>query len=182
MIEYPTLSKLRAFQNRAAADSAATIRKAERRSVVGATFLSHSSKDKEYLPGVIQLLEEHGARVYIDKKDDTLPPYTSRETAEALRSRIIECDKFILFATESSKGSRWMPWELGVSDGLKPKSEIAVFPGVESVNDKDWAEREFLGIYDRVVWGDIKGRPNRVWMVWNRERNSACELSAWLQR
>ena len=28
------------------------------------TFLSHSSKDAEYLPGIIRLLENHGASVY----------------------------------------------------------------------------------------------------------------------
>ena len=34
------------------------------------TFLAHSSKDAEYLPGVIKLLENHGALVYFDLDDE----------------------------------------------------------------------------------------------------------------
>lgn len=182
MLQYPTLDRLQNLRSRVAADSANTLRKAERQSPSGATFLSHSSKDTGYLVAVINLLENHGARVYIDKKDDALPPYTNRETANSLRRKVDESDKFVLFATENSKGSRWMPWELGVSDGLKKRSQIAILPGVESINDKDWAEREYLGLYDRVMWGNIGDSADPVWMVWNRETNVGTELSAWIRR
>src|SRR5205823_6157132 len=98
-------------------------------------FLSHSSSDLEILPGVISLLQSHGGTVYVDKKDEALPPYTSRETAVALRRRIAESENFILFATKSSKDSRWMPWELGISDGMKQSSRTAILPAVDTSND-----------------------------------------------
>jgi hypothetical protein len=84
---------------------------AETRSATHATFLSHSSKDKEILPGVIRILRNHGADVYVDKKDATLPPYTNRETASKLRTRISASKKFVLLASSNIKASRWVPWE-----------------------------------------------------------------------
>lgn len=49
------------------------------------TFLSHSSADDELLPGVITILENHGAVVYIDDGDDRLPEKTTPETARVLK-------------------------------------------------------------------------------------------------
>jgi hypothetical protein len=138
--------------------------------------------DVEYLPGVIALLEGHGARVYVDKKDSSLPPFTSRETAKILRGRIAESQKFILFATEASKESRWMPWELGLADGLKKSAGTAVMPGVDTSGQATWPEREYLGVYDRIVWGDLLGHAEKIWMVLNQERNEATPLATWLKR
>lgn len=182
MVVYATLDLLRRFGNELKFESrAAIVKRAEERSPEGSTFLSHSSLDAEFLPGVISLLEGHGATVYIDKKDESLPPTTSRETAKVLKSRIAACKKFMLFATRNSKDSRWMPWELGISDGLKQPWRTAVLPGLDKVTDTSWAEQEYLGIYDRVVWGDLQGYAQKVWMVWNQEKNTATTLSDWLK-
>jgi len=183
MIEYATLNDLRSFGDDIVLEERASIvSRAERRSPARSAFLSHSSKDAEFLPGVIRLLEGHGAKVYVDKKDDALPPYTSRETATMLRTRIVECQKFILFATKASKDSRWIPWELGISDGVKRATGTAVLPGIDAAADQAWAEREYLGIYDRIVWGDLEGYTGKVWMVLNQEKNTANELSTWLRQ
>jgi len=181
MVEYATLADLRRFNSDMLAEErASSVKKAERLSPA-ATFLSHSSKDGEYLPGLIKLLESHGANVYVDKKDDKLPVITSRETAKALRSRITQSKKFMLFATKASADSRWIPWELGLADGIKKPSNTAIFPGLDSASDTTWAEREYLAIYDRVVWGKLEGFEKNVWMVWDQESNSAVELSRWLK-
>ncbi len=183
MVEYATRELLRRFGNEVMSEERASIvRRASQRSPAGATFLSHSTQDAELLPGVIRLLEGHGAQVYVDKKDDSLPPYTSRETATTLKRRIVECRKFVLFATKTSKDSRWMPWELGISDGVKPSGCITVLPSIDTAWDTSWSEREYLGVYDRIVWGDLDGEPQKVWMVWNQERNTATKLSDWLRR
>ena len=131
---------------------------------------------------MIRLLEGHGARVYVDKKDSSLPPFTSRDTATALRTRIGQCRKFVLFATKTSKDSRWIPWELGIADGVKRASNTAVLPGVDTSSDIAWAEREYLGVYDRIVWGGLRGKTREVWMVLDQERFEAVELSEWLAR
>lgn len=154
--------------------------RARARSAVDSTFLSHASVDAELLPAVVKLLEDHGGEVYLDKLDSSLPVTTSRVTAEQLRTRIRQCSRFVLFATEKSRDSRWIPWELGVSDGIKGGRAIAVLPSVETATDTAWAEREYLGIYNRVVFGDLEGHSRKVWMVLNQEANSATELREWL--
>ena len=77
-----------------------------------------------------------------------------------------------------------MPWELGISDGIKHSTSTAVLPGVETATDTTWSQREYLGVYDRIVWGDLEdgGQTRRVWMVLNQESNTATELSNWLKK
>jgi hypothetical protein len=181
MIEYATTADLRRFGAGMVIQEQQTIVKnARERSPAGSTFLSHSSADAEFLPGLIKLLENHGAAVYVDKKDPTLPPYTSPETATALRQRIALSRKFILFASKNSKESRWVPWELGIADGIKDPRSTAIFPAVEMTNDTTWTKQEYLGIYDRVVWGDLEGFSAKVWMVYKEKQHTAIELSRWI--
>jgi hypothetical protein len=180
MVEYITRDTLRKSAG-TINEQASIIRKAQARSPQGSAFLSHSSKDVDLLPGVIAILERHGAIVYVDKKDESLPPTTSRETATILRGRIRQSNKFLLLTTVNSKDSRWMPWELGLADGYKSPTNTAIFPGVDSAGDHTWSEREYLGIYDRVVYGRLKGHPSPVFMVYNQEKDWATELSAWLK-
>lgn len=163
-------------------EQASVVRKAEAQSSSGATFLSHSSKDSDLLPGVIALLERHGAVVYVDKKDESLPPYTNRETAIKLRERIKISRKFILLTTKNSKDSRWVPWELGLSDGFKSSQNVAILPSVDKATETSWTNTEYLGIYNRIVYGNLQGHSGTVFMVWDQDRNEATELSAWLKR
>jgi hypothetical protein len=181
MYAYTTLEELRRRNASLLAETrAAKMARASTRSPSDATFLSHSTTDVEFLPAVITLLEDHGGQVYIDKKDETLPPYTNRETATALRTRIVQSRRFVLFATSRSKDSRWMPWELGIADGVKDSRRVAVLPGVDTAADVTWTEREYLGIYNRVVHGDLQGHSQKVWMVLDQVKNTATELSRWL--
>ncbi|WP_152565888.1 toll/interleukin-1 receptor domain-containing protein [Devosia riboflavina] len=160
----------------------ASVRKAaEERDPNGATFLSHSSKDQELVVGAVALLAEHGASVYIDKKDPALPPYTSTETAIGLKKRIRKSRNFVLLASENSKDSRWVPWELGIADQAKNLFRVAILPTVESQQDKGWTKWEYLGLYRRIVWGDLKGYDDSVWMVLDQRTKKAVELSRWLK-
>jgi hypothetical protein len=180
MVDYITTASLRA-QVGPVNEQATVLRKAEQRSPSGSTFLSHSTKDADLLPAVIRLLERHGAEVYVDKKDETLPPYTSRETAQMLRERIQQSRKFILFTTKNSKDSRWVPWELGIADGYRQPPNVAILPSVDATGEKAWTEQEYLGVYNRIVHGRIEGRPETCYMVYNQKRNSATELGLWLR-
>lgn len=182
MPTYTTDAELRRIRSRLdPARRSGLMEQAARRSPEGSTFLSHSSADVELLPAVISILEGHGGIVYLDKKDQTLPPYTSPETAATLRKRIVQSRKFVLFATTRSKESRWVPWELGIADGAKSGAQTAIFPSVDNVTDTQWAEREYLGVYDRVVFGRLDGYSEPVWMVWNHRKNSAQTLRDWLR-
>ena len=55
---------------------------------MGSTFLSHSSKDDDLVIGATRVLENHGARVYVDEVDPVMPPYTTEETANRLKRRM----------------------------------------------------------------------------------------------
>ncbi|KFA99502.1 hypothetical protein, partial [Vibrio sp. ER1A] len=68
MIQFTTFDDLKSFNRNLATNSQAKL-KAAYSKVNKDTFLSHSSKDAEYLPGVIKLLENHGASVYCDLAD-----------------------------------------------------------------------------------------------------------------
>jgi hypothetical protein len=144
------------------------------------TFLSHSSKDIEIIPGVLTILKNHGASVYIDEIDPNMPPYTSHETANILKNKIKESKRFVLLTSENSKDSRWVPWELGIADGYKDLAKIALFPSSEKIYNDDWSSWEYLGLYLRIVWGKLQGHDNEVWMVLDKKTNTATELSSWL--
>lgn len=144
------------------------------------TFLSHSSKDREILAGAIQVLQDHGAVVYIDEIDPEMPPYTSEETAELLKQRIAQTKRFVLLTTKNSKDSRWVPWELGIADGAKGLLKIAIFPASDSTYDDSWASWEYLGLYRRVVWGALQGYSQELWMVLDTKANTAVPLRDWL--
>jgi hypothetical protein len=74
-----------------------------------------------------------------------------------------------------------MPWELGLADGYRQTPNVTIFPGVDSAGDRTWSEREYLGIYDRIVFGEHQNYPRPIFMVWNQEKNTGTELSAWLR-
>lgn len=182
MIEYATRDDLLGFAAQLNESEQVSVRKrAEDRSPNGATFLSHSSKDQELVVGAVNLLTGHGATVYIDKKDPALPPYTNKDTARGLKSRIQQSSKFVLLASQNSKESRWVPWELGIADQAKGLSRVAILPTVETQTDAKWSSWEYLGLYDRIVWGDLEGEAKRVWMVLDERKNTATKLSLWLR-
>lgn len=144
----------------------------------GSTFPSHSSKDDlKHVVGAIAVLEEHGASVDLDKKDPSLPPETCPDTAAALKERIKACERFVLFATRRSSGGRRVLWELSLSDGYKTPSNVAVFPGAYNASNTEWAEGQYLDVYDRIVYCDLPGSGPAAWMVLNLQGMTATELS-----
>jgi hypothetical protein len=145
-------------------------------------FLSHSSADKDVLPKVIGFLENHGARVYIDKMDKELPQKTSAETGIKLKERISQCPKFIVLVTSNSKSSRWIPWELGIADEKKNLRNVALLPDIGNHANAEWPEQEYLGLYPRIVFNIFKGQSSPVWMVLDHHNNTGTELGEWLKR
>lgn len=178
MVSYVTKSQLRNAVSGTLSESILT--KAASGSAEGSTFLSHSTKDSEWLPGVIKILQDHGANVYTDKGDNRLPEKTSSVTGDMLRRELQKSKKFILFATKSSKDSKWVPWELGLADGYKSPSHMAVFPGVDSQTDTEWTEQEYLGLYDRIVI-ESDGLRDRYYVV-KSLGNEKTTLRSWLAR
>ena len=182
MIDYVTKAELRSFAASYSLTEQATLRKSlAAKSATGSTFLSHSSKDQDLVVGATQVLQGHGATVYVDEIDPEMPPYTSEETAALLKDRIRQTKRFVLLTSKNSKESRWVPWELGIADGYKGLNKIALFPAADISSDQAWASWEYLGLYLRIVWGDLQGHSKKVWMVLDETRNTATELSRWFK-
>jgi len=155
------------------------IERAGRNEKEGATFLSYLAKEGEYLPTIIGILENHGTSVYLEKQDPTLEPASSTETAGTLRQNITLASRVVLFVTPESIDNYWNPWLLGIADGTKGASKIALFPVANKAFDQKWSEQSYLGMYDRIIWGHIKGKKNE-WLVLNTIENSAIGLRSWL--
>ena len=116
-------------------------------------FLSHKHDDLKDLQGVMGLLEELGAKVYIDSMDNKMPGQTSSETALRIKEVIEHCDKFILLATDKAIESYWCNWELGVGDVHKYINHIAIIPMKEKkTNDSQYEGNEYLQIYPYIVY------------------------------
>lgn len=179
MVSYITRSALRDRTRDLREGRRAQLQKAT--SSTNSTFLSHSSKDADLVEGASQLLAEYGASVYVDRVDNSLPPYTSKETALALKNRIADCKKFVLLASENSKDSRWVPWELGIADSIKGLENIALLAAVDEHASKTWPSWEYMGLYRHLVWGNLQGYPKPLWMVLDKEQNTARSLEDWLK-
>lgn len=181
MLRNVTRAELREFKTQLSINEQVVLRSsASSRSPKGSTFLSHSSKDEELVVGAIRVLENHGGKVYVDEIDPEMPPYTSEETAQLLKQRIHQTNRFVLLASENSRQSKWVPWELGVADGDKGLGRIALFLASDNANDDNWASWEYLGLYRRIIWGDLQGHKKPLWLVLDKKRNTATPLREWL--
>jgi len=139
-------------------------------------FLSHSSADDELLPGVIRILEGHGGKVYVDKKDPTLKQMDIFDIANRLRGAVRVCRKFVLLVAPRSKGSCWIPWELGLGDGCNRDANVALLPSAETAGEQQWSEQEYLGLYQRTLWGDLVGDPKGQWLMLDHRNHTAIKL------
>ena len=177
MPEFITLGRLREFSKKAStlkSFSASTLEPGR------STFLSHSTADHEYLPGVIEILEDHGAHVYTDDRDKELGDMSMLKKAERLRKTVDSCRKLVSFVTPNSRKSQWVTWELALADGAKNPSNVALFPSAETAYETAWAEHEYLGLYRRIVWGRLQGWDDPLWMVYDHHTNTAERLQSWL--
>ncbi len=144
-------------------------------------FLPHSSADSDLLPGVIKILEGHGGKVYVDKRDPALEEMDVCDIAARLREAVRMCRKFVLLVTLRSKASKWIPWELGLGDGANRDPNVALFPSAETATEQEWSEQEYLGLYQRIIWGNFSGEEKRQWLVLDHRKKTARKLADWLQ-
>lgn len=114
-------------------------------------FLSHSHKDNSYVAGIIEMLREFNASVYADLNDHSLPETPSPTTARIIHLNIISCRRTIILVSPESYDSKWIPWELGLSDGLRGMEHTAVLPINQSGQEEIWARREYIGLYPLIT-------------------------------
>lgn len=180
-VNFATFNLLERFTDDLTFQEKASIRVTASATTYKDTFLSHSSKDIEYLPGVIKLLSNHGASVYCDIEDERMPKKPTPETARIIKNQIGKSQRLVLFVTTNSKDSKWVPWELGIGDSKLLASNVALLPAANNDYEQSWAQQEYLGLYRHIVWGPMQGEPKPIWMVYDYRTNKATKLREWLK-
>lgn len=119
-------------------------------------FVSHKHDDLEDLKDIIGFLQlRFGVKVYIDSQDPSLPKRITPTTALTIRQRIVQCNKFILLATNNAIESKWCNWELGYGDAMKYKKHIALFPlKPAGTLDSSYKGTEYMSIYPSIAYYD----------------------------
>jgi hypothetical protein len=141
------VASISSFSTRSAINTANTLSEA-RAKKVEAGFLCHSHKDRDLAEKLQEYFHLKGWNVYIDWKDTSMPTTPNRETADKIQQRMRQCDWFLFLATANSMSSRWCPWELGYSDGLKGKDWIIVVPTADSAGIA--YGNEYMQLYRRI--------------------------------
>ena len=141
-------------------------------------FLSHRQIDKKYVGDLKKLLGELDIDLYIDWLDHSTPEHANAETAEKIKNKIKENDKFILLATDSAIGSKWCNWELGFADNIKfDKDKLALFP-VKRDHD-NWSGSEYTQLYP-IIEKEIECYRD-IYMI-KYPNGDSMELKTWLQK
>jgi len=141
-------------------------------------FLSHFTEDEEFLDGAIGFFLNFHASPYVAEYDEQLPSAGSPEVASLLRGAIEICPKLVVLVSPNSHRSGWIPWELGLADGMKGTTSVAALPVGPESNFPLWATREYLGMYPRIVHGSVAGRLE--WWVHDPRKNTYWVLADWL--
>ena len=116
-------------------------------------FLSHSHHDAELVTDIVILLRKQNIEVYVDWMDESMPLNTCNETAQRIKSKICENQKFIFLATNKSLRSTWCNWEIGYGDSQKYPNNMAIFAVAD--NDGSWEGNEYLQLYPCITKSDI---------------------------
>lgn len=111
-------------------------------------FLSYSHQDKDEVVPIVNWLQSLGVNVYIDYLDDELQGKSDVEAARILRLRIGLAKKLILLASVNIKGSKWVPWELGVGDGELTYPNVIRLP--ITYTGATWMAKDYYDIYGYV--------------------------------
>lgn len=140
-------------------------------------FLSHKHDELKELKDAIALLEDAGVSVYVDWMDESMPTSTSGATATKIKSKINECRKFVLLATEAAIASKWCNWELGFGDAKKYVSHIAIIP-VKN-DDRNYTGSEYLQIYPAI--GEATNRLHTSGYSVRYPDGTEVDLAFWLK-
>lgn len=111
-------------------------------------FLSHSHHDKEMAMKLKERLEELRFDVYADFDDPELQKQgnnLNHALVEKLKGKIRTCKVFLFVFSAESANSRWMPWELGLADGVVGNVLLwPLHPGAEQARET----QEYLKLYN----------------------------------
>ena len=141
-------------------------------------FLSHRYADKDAVAGLaLMLRDDYHLNVYVDWQcDDLNRKEVNRNTANVIRERIIQSRSLLYVISESSTKSNWMPWEVGLMDGLKGR--VAVCPLLVSDDNVNATGLEYLSLYPYVSCEKNKNGKEVLWI--NETESKYCTLTDWI--
>jgi len=139
-------------------------------------FLSHRYADREELSVLLSIIETAGISVFVDWRDSNLSrEHVTRETASSLKDTMQRCKALLFVITSTSSGSIWMPWELGLFDGMGGK--VAIVPIARS--SADFPGQEYAGLYPWIDTASLDNSTNPTLWV-NFSRQHYVKLNEWL--
>jgi hypothetical protein len=143
-------------------------------------FLCHRYLDGLYILGLKTEFEDMGYSVFVDWVENPLLDRScvSPSTANWLRKTIRKSKSLLYAITENSADSKWMPWELGYSDGVHGK--VAVVPIANSdVSTEYYQGQEYLSIYPYVTKTRTRdSNRNEIWI--NKSPEVYITMRRWL--
>ena len=141
-------------------------------------FLSHRYADKTELVGLMQMLEDSDISVLVDWKEhpELDRSKVTKETAATLKRDMGRCAALLFVVTSTASTSVWMPWELGLFDGMKGR--VATVPLATKAGE--FPGQEYAALYPWVDEAPTKGNTNSILWV-NEAENVYVRLSAWLK-
>jgi hypothetical protein len=142
-------------------------------------FLSHRFLDAKEVLALKLIIESFGFTVFVDwvESPQLDRAQVSKETAAYLRDAMGRSLSLLYAASENASGSKWMPWELGYSDGLHGR--IAIVPVKDQdTSSESFTGQEYLGLYPYIsVTKDRSGKE----VIWVNEGSLAyVSLKDWL--
>lgn len=143
-------------------------------------FISHSSVDTKYIPGVEKFFGQFGFGVYADVMDERLQGMPDWEKAVLLKAEILKCDKLVILVTTSTKTSKWIPWELGIGDGSCGHVHAGLFPVTEQGLEEDWARQGYMELYPRIHHLGLEGGKGPEWVVRDPSTGKFWRITQWL--
>lgn len=142
-------------------------------------FLSHSYKDKKAVAGLLDLLsKEYNYTIYVDWIEDKElnRDNVNRETAQRLRERMKNCRCLLYATSDNATYSKWMPWEVGLMDGINGK--VAICPFV-SASNPSFKGQEYLSIYPTLDEAYVKNTTKKC--LWINDKNGEyVKFNSWL--
>ena len=117
-------------------------------------FISHSTKDKDIVKKIRQLLEEkYGLSAYIDWEEDA--GTTRNEVADKVKEAMNISKSLIFIKTSNSDESQWTAWEVGRYDAINSDRIGVLLVEDDNFYEADWLHREFLTDYIILEKDDI---------------------------
>ncbi len=143
-------------------------------------FISHSSADTKFIPGVEKFFGQFGVGVYADVMDERLQGLPDWGKAVLLKSEIAKCDKLIILVTSATKTSKWIPWELGIGDGSCGHVHAGLFPVTEQGAEEDWTKQGYMELYPRIHFLKLNGMDKNGWVVRDPSDGKHWQIRDWL--